>query len=195
MAELEYAYASGAYESNLLRVQIPPSAHSTFFSHMVSKKTLDVKIILNESYIKAIKNSVGSNLFRNLYAYVNGKKKDILEDGTLSCASFASSILYLFKLITDTHATVKGTVADLKKSGWVQVKKPRNGTVLVWEAQEFGSGEAHKHIGFYIGKNKAISNYFKKHHPILHHWTFGMKNGRPVRKVEQIFWNKKLGLK
>ncbi len=159
---------------------------------MVSKKSSDVKVILKESYIKAIKNSVGSNLFRNLYAYVNSKKKDILEDGALSCATFTSSILYLFKLTADTHATVKGTVADLKKSGWVQVKKPRNGAVLVWEAQEFRNGEAHKHIGFYVGKNKAISNHFNKHQPILHHWTFGMKNGRPVRKVEQIFWNKKL---
>ncbi len=166
---------------------------------MISKKPSDVKIILNESYIKAIKNSVGSNLFRNLFARVNGEKKDILEDGTLSCAIYTSSILYLFKLITGTHATVKGTVADLEKSGWTKTKKPREGAILVWEAQELGSGEAHKHIGFYINENKAISNSFKKRRPILHHWTFGIKNGlpagkagRPVRKVEQIFWNKKL---
>ncbi|MEK7154277.1 MAG: hypothetical protein AAB792_01845 [Patescibacteria group bacterium] len=159
---------------------------------MNSEKLLDVKIILNESYIKTIKNSVGSNLFRNLYASVNGKKKDILEDGILSCAVFTSSILYLFKLIADVHTTVRGTAADLEKSGWIKIKKPREGAVLIWEAQEFKSGDAHKHIGFYIGKNKAISNFYKKCYPILHHWTFGVKNGRPVRKVEQIFWNKKL---
>jgi hypothetical protein len=159
---------------------------------MASKKPLDVKVVLKESYIKAIRNSVGSNLFRNLYAYVNGKKKDILEDGALSCAAFTSSILYLFKLVADIHATIRGTTADLEKSGWTKITKPREGAVLVWEAQGSGSGKAHKHIGFYIGKNKAVSNHFKKHHPILHHWTFGTKNGRPVRKVEQIFWNKKL---
>ena len=162
---------------------------------MKSKKPLDVKVILKESYIKAIKNSVGSNLFRNFYAFVNGKKKDILEDGTLSCAAFTSSILYLFKLTADMHATVRGTAADLEKFGWTKIKKPREGAVLVWEAQEFGNGEAHKHMGFYIGKNKAISNSYKKRYPILHHWTFGTKNGRPVRKVEQIFWNKKLDIK
>ncbi len=159
---------------------------------MVSKKSPDVRIILKESYIKAIKNSVGSNLFRNLYAYVNGKKKDILKDGVRSCAIHTSSLLYLFKLTTDAHATVKGTVADLIKSGWIEIKRPREGAILVWEAQRFGGKEEHKHIGFYISKNKAISNSSKKHRPILHHWTFGMKNGRPVRKVEQIFWNKKL---
>jgi hypothetical protein len=160
---------------------------------MASKKPLDVRIVLNESYIKTIKNSVGSNLFRNLYALVNGRKKDILGNGLLSCAVYASSILYLFKLITDVHATVQKTVADLKKSGWKEIKKPREGAILIWKAQEFGNGETHKHIGFYIGKNKAISNSSKKHRPILHHWTFGMKNGQPVRKVEQIFWNKKIG--
>ncbi len=159
---------------------------------MISKKPLDVKIILKESYIKTIKNSVGSNLFRNLYAYVDGKKKDILGDGILSCAAYTSSILYLFKLIPDVHATVQGTVADLIKSGWIEIKKLKEGAILVWEAKEFRNDGVHKHMGFYIGKNKAISNYFKKHRPILHHWTFGTKNGRPVRRVEQIFWNKKL---
>ncbi len=147
---------------------------------------------LKESYIKAIKNSVGSDLFRNLYAYVNGKKKDILGDGTLSCAAFASSILYLFKLTAGIHATVKGTAADLESSGWTKIKKPREGAVLVWEAKKFGSGETHGHIGFYIEKNKAISNSLNKRHPILHHWTIESKNGRPVRKIKQIFWNKKL---
>lgn len=163
-----------------------------FFLQMASKKPLDVKVILKESYIKAIKNSVGSNLFRNFYAFINGKKKDILENGVLSCAAFTSSILYLFKLTTDTHATVKGTVADLEKSGWVQTKKPREGAVLVWEILKFGGNDMHRHIGFYVGKNKAISNSKERGYPILHHWTFGVKNGRPVRKVEQIFWNKKI---
>lgn len=159
---------------------------------MASDKPLDVQIILNKSYLQTIKNSVDSNLFRNLYAYVNGIKRDVLENGLLSCAAYVSSVLYLFKLAADTHATVRGTLADLEKSGWTQIKKPREGAVLVWEAQKFEDGDIHKHIGFYIGKNKAISNSYKKRQPVLHHWTFGNKSGRPVRKVEQIFWHKKL---
>jgi hypothetical protein len=157
-----------------------------------SKKILDVKIIWYKSYLKAVENSAGSNSFRNLYARVGGKKADILRDGILSCATFVSSILYLFKLISDVHATVGGTVADLKKSGWIKVKKPRAGAILVWEYRKVKNKEQYKHIGFYIGKNKAISNDSKKRQPILHHWTFGARNGRPARKVEQIFWNKKL---
>ena len=79
---------------------------------MNSRKVLDVQIILYDSYLHAIKNSVGSNLFRNLYAYVDGKKMDILENGNLSCANFVSSILYSYKLIGGKHATVDGTVRD-----------------------------------------------------------------------------------
>jgi hypothetical protein len=169
---------------------------------MISKKLSNIRIILNESYIKTIKNSLGSNLFRNLYAYVDGKKTDIFRNGNLSCANFVSTILYRFKLIKDIHATVEGTVKDLEKSGWQTIKKPKPGAVLVWEAKKFKSNNTHKHIGFYIGKNKAIStssNSSKKGQPTLHHWTFGIKKGspadkasKPVRKVEQIFWNKKL---
>jgi hypothetical protein len=182
---------------------------------MASKKVPNVRIILNESYIKTIKNSLGSNLFRNLYAHIDGKKIDILRNGNLSCANFVSTILHRFKLIKDIHATVEGTIKDLERSGWQKIKKPKPGAILIWEARKFGSNNTHKHIGFYIGKNKAIStssNSSKKGQPTLHHWTFGIypiksgkagtakrsfdraKNGQPARKVEQIFWNKKLEL-
>lgn len=164
---------------------------------MISKKSLDVKIVLNKSYIKAIKNSVGSNLFRNLYAYVDGKKIDMTKDGSLSCSRFVSSILYLFKLCNDVHVTVDGAVKDMELAQWKKIEKPRPGAVLVWEEKETIDQDGdvyphHRHIGFYIEKNKAISTPFKKGQPILHHWTYGIKNGQPVRKVEQIFWNKKL---
>ena len=114
-----------------------------------------------------------------------------MKDGKLSCAVFVSSILYLFKLLPDLHATIRGTTADLKKSGWVNIKKPKPGTVLVWEAQFLGN-ESHEHMGFYMGGNKAISNSRKKHQPTWHHYEFGAKNGQPVCKIKQIFWNKKL---
>ncbi len=152
----------------------------------MSKKK-KVKLILYDSYIKAIKNSVGSNLFRNLYAYLNNKKQDITKNGRLSCALHTSSLLLLFGLISKPHSTVDGVIKDLKRSGWILIKKPRKGAILVWERKN-----GHKHIGFYIGNNKAISNSFLKRKPILHHWTFGTKNSRSFRKIEQIFWNNKI---
>jgi len=80
-------------------------------------KIQKVDLILVKTYLAAIENSVGSKMFRNLYAKVNGKNKDITENGNLSCALYVSSLLYLFKLIKDIHATVSGTLGDLKRSG------------------------------------------------------------------------------
>ena len=155
--------------------------------------------ILFDTYIAVIKNSVGSKMFCNVYAKVNGlpaqtgKKTDILQNGMLSCAFFISSILVLFKLIKEIHGTVDGTVRDLERSGWQKTTKPKIGNVLVWEKIDFGNKDFHKHIGFYIGNNKAIStSNSKKGQPIIHHWTYGIKRNKPVRKVKAIFWHKKL---
>lgn len=171
-------------------MDVSPCEFKSRPGHIILKKQKKLTILLFDSYIQAIKNSVGSNLFRNFYLEINGKKIDVLEDGNLSCAKFVSSILYTHKLIKNMHTTVAGTVADLKISGWSKIKKPRLGAILVWEAKKFESGNIHKHIGFYMGEGQAISNRYEKRQPLKHHWTFGAKNGQPVRKIEQIFWNK-----
>jgi hypothetical protein len=139
--------------------------------------------LLYDTYIAVINNSVGAKMFRNLYASVNGKKEDITRNGNLSCAVFLSSILFLFKLIKEPHATVASTVKDLEASGWKQIDKPRVGSILVWSEKKFGKLRCHKHIGFYIGKNKAVSNSDKLRCPVKHDWQF---NGK--RKVELILW-------
>jgi len=143
-----------------------------------------------DTYIAIIKNSVGSKMFRNSYAKVNGKKTDILKNGEFSCAFYVSSILILFKLINEIHATVNGAIRDLKQLGWSASgwKKPKIGSVIVWEENH----NFHKHIGFYIGDNQAISNDKNKKTPIIHHWTYGTKNGKPVRKIINMYWSNKL---
>lgn len=153
-----------------------------------------VRPILYDTYLAIIKNSLGCNLFRNLYAKVGRKKVDITQDGVLSCAFFVSSILFLFKLIKKPHATVDKTVKDLKQSGWKRMRKPKIGSILVWEAIKFDGGDIHKHIGFYIGNKKAISNSFKVRRPVIHHWTLGIKKKKPVREIEAILWNDRLNV-
>jgi hypothetical protein len=155
---------------------------------MPSKK---ITPLFSDTYLAVIKNSVGSKCFRNSYAKIGGKKTDILKNGSLSCAFFASSILRMFDLIKDLHATVGGTIKDLRKSGWREIKTPKIGSILVWEAKK-GNDGVHKHIGFYIDKDRAISNDAKSRTPEIHHWTYGIKNGRPARKIETIFWNNKV---
>jgi hypothetical protein len=147
-----------------------------------------------ETYIAMIKNSVGSKIFRNAFFIINGKKMDVLRDGDLSCAVYVSSILRLVDLIPEAHATVKGTVKAMERAGWRPIKKPKIGSIIVWGPKTFKKiNEAHSHIGFYIGNEKAISNSSKKRSPSIHHWTYGAKQGKPIRKIETIYWHEKLG--
>ncbi|MBI2451258.1 MAG: hypothetical protein HYV52_02915 [Parcubacteria group bacterium] len=152
---------------------------------------IKVEPILFDSYLAMIKNSVGSRSFRNFYAYADESKKDIVKGGSLSCAFFVSSILLFFRLIKEPHLTVAGLVKGMEKSGWREIRKPQIGAVLVWEAV-IQNNEPHKHIGFYWKANKAISNSSRLRKPISHHWTFGIKSGKPVRRIERIFWHPKL---
>ena len=150
-----------------------------------------MKFLLKDSYLKAIENSVGSDLFKNAYLEVNKKKVDVLNNGQFSCAVFVSWILRIFYLIEEGHATVEGAVKDLEKSGWYKIKKPKVGTILVWEKMKL-NGTINEHIGFYISEDKAISHSRDAKTPVKHHWTFGLKNGKPARRIVEIWWNDKL---
>jgi len=143
--------------------------------------------LLKETYLMVIKNSIGSKMFRSLYAKVDGKKTDITRRGDLSCAFYASSVLFLFGLIKKKHATVSSTIKDLKRVGWKEIKKPKIGSVLIWAEKEYENGEKYKHIGFYIGNEKAISNSPKYRYPIEHSW-----NRLQERKIVSILWNPEL---
>lgn len=150
---------------------------------------MSINILLPDNYIATIKNSVGTTIFKNLWAEVDGETKDILNDGGLSCAQFVSGILYLFKLITDRHATVDGTVNDLRASGWKEIASPKNGCILVWENILYPDGQEHKHIGFYIGDGLAISNSPDDKSPQIHHWTYGEETEKSYRKITAMYWN------
>ncbi len=79
-----------------------------------------------------------------------------MRNGEFSCAFYVSSILVLFKFIKEIHTTVDAAVKDLKECGWKEIKKPKIGSVLVWEKKDFGNGDIHKHIGFLLGKIKPL---------------------------------------
>lgn len=157
----------------------------------MSKKTVPLELL--PSYLAVIKNSVGSKLFRNRFYFINGKALDVLENGNLSCAYFVSSVLYHFGLTGQVHTTVVGTKEDLLKSGWLEINKPKIGSILIWESKYFSQSDSwHMHIGFYIGGGKAISTSSKAGTPIKHHWKKDDATGTK-RKVLQILWHKALG--
>ena len=135
---------------------------------------------------------IRTNMFRNLYAKVDGVEQDILKDGDRSCAVFVSSILHHLQLIQEPHATVPGLVRDMEKSGWEEIQNPKEGAVLVWEEQLQASGEMHPHAGFYVGNEEAISNSWQQKQPMVHHYTYGEEEGKPIRPIAAMYWHPKL---
>jgi len=65
-----------------------------------------VNPIIFDSYMAMIKNSVGTKMFRSFFAYVDGQRVDVMNDGDLSCAYYTSCILTIFNLLKHRHATV-----------------------------------------------------------------------------------------
>jgi glycerol-3-phosphate cytidylyltransferase-like family protein len=156
-------------------------------SFLIKMKKSEFKILTYQNYLQMIKASRGSQMFRRLYVLEGGKKRDILRNGELSCAYYVSSILKIFDLISQPHAVVKSTIEDMLENSWRPTKKLKAGNVLVWEEKKFPNGQIHKHIGFYLGKDRAISNAAKKGVPAIHHFTYGQtKSGQPKRKIIQI---------
>jgi len=136
-----------------------------------------------KTLFKLIENSIGSKLFRNNYFFIDNKlqSKDILKNGQLSCAFYVSSLLYLTKLISDLHTTVKGTIKDLEKSGWYKIDKPKKGAIVLWDKKN-----GHYHIGFYWDKNKAVSNNSFKKIPSFHNLNY------QDRKILDFYFHKDL---
>ncbi len=147
-----------------------------------------------KNYLSMIENAAKDKnwMFRNFYIIQDGIEKDALEDGGLSCAVFASSILYLHNSLLEflkkahwiafTHANVTSTEKDMLSSGWFQINELRPGAVLIWEKQE------HEHMGFFVGADQAISNDSQgTGFPWKHHVTYNN-----TRKVEKILWHPEL---
>jgi hypothetical protein len=141
-----------------------------------------------ESYLVMIKNSVGTKMFRTFYVKdEKGRTTDILKNGDLSCPVFVCHILLAFGLIQKSHFTVARTVDDLVESGFkkVTVKAMKPGDVIVWAAHKGRTGY-HTHIGFFVGKDRAISNSSKKREVAKHHYTYGGK--REISAVYRPNW-------
>lgn len=153
---------------------------------------MSLKLINKDNYLTSINNSVGTKIFKNLWGEIDGIKKDILEDGNLSCAQFVSGILFLNKMISERHATVSGTVKDLEEFGWKKIQEPKAGAILVWEKVMYPDDTEHMHIGFYIGEKLAISNSPAEKSPQIHHWTYGEEPEKSYRKVTAIYWHEAL---
>jgi hypothetical protein len=158
---------------------------------------MKVKVLQFENYMGAIKKSVGSEIFQTIWGEVDGERKDLTSPqnkGQVSCAVHVSSILLWFTefgLLGKRHVGMAGLLRDMKESGWYEIDELKVGAVIHWENWT-RRGISNDHIGFYIGDEKAVNNDPDKGVPVVRHYTYGEKNGKPVRKIEAIYWHSRL---
>jgi len=113
------------------------------------------------TYLTTIAGLPGTRIFQKCY-FLNekGRLVDVCEGGRLSCALTVSGVLYRFGLIKQMRVTVKSLIRDMKWSGWQEKEIDRllPGAVLVWEPRLGADGKQHRHIGFFLGEDKCVSN-------------------------------------
>jgi hypothetical protein len=149
-----------------------------------SRREEKPKRLYFKTYLQMIRNSVGTEMFRNFYIQSgDGKEVDAVSDGSNSCAFYVSGVLTLMKKHSGVHGTVESTIADLVRCGWQPVTdaKLMPGDVIVWERIKV-EDDWFQHIGFYIGDGRAVSTSQTEKKVVEHDAHFD-----GARSIEQIF--------
>jgi hypothetical protein len=147
-------------------------------------------VALLETHLALIHGSVGSDLFRHLYTDFDGQfAVDVLLDGDIACVFYVSSILTLSGMTEGgVHSTMTVMLEDLKRSGWQVIDDPCPGCVVVWgEKLSDSDRHVHRHIGFYVGDDTAVSMHPRHKSPQYH--PYGCRPIDEGRKtVEAFYW-------
>ncbi len=125
---------------------------------------------IRNTYLAMIEGSAGSAMFRKLFVMREDGPNDVIGNGDLACAFFASAILYMCGLTKGgVHTTVDETIRDMMESGWYEVKEKQAGAVVVWGLKLSDTdGLMHRHIGFCMGEALAVSTSSKRRSPQIH---------------------------
>lgn len=144
-----------------------------------------------------IEGSIGGGQYLSLYIELRGDNfvthLDVIGNGRFACAYYVSALLHLMNLLTGAvHTTVTETVDDLLASGWYPISEPVPGAVIVWGPKLASDSRPHRHIGFSLGDDRAVSTDGVTGRPTEHHVTYGTENGLPVRPIEVIYFHERL---
>lgn len=142
--------------------------------------------------LAVVQGSVGTTAFRHLFLRRGKKSIDILRRGELSCAFFVSNVLHGLGLLKEVHATVDGTVKDLRASGWKKIRRPRAGAVITWAPIVYADHESHSHIGFVVSAQQAISTSYRRRKVVVHPIHYGRRGSATYRPAETLWFHPRL---
>lgn len=154
-------------------------------------------IALRKTLLAMIEGSIGSEQYLKLYIAIREASgvshTDVIGNGRFACAYYTSALLHLTNLLEGrVHTTVSETVTDLEASGWYPIPEPISGSVIIWGPKLASDGQPHRHIGFSLGDEVAVSTDGTTGRPTKHHLTFGETEGRPARPIEAIYFHEQL---
>ena len=154
-------------------------------------------VAVRQTLIAKIEGSIGSSQYLSLYITLQGEGfvtyQDVIGYGSFACAYYVSALLHLMSLSTDAvHTNVTETEQDLIASGWKRVETPEPGAVIIWGPKLASDGVRHRHIGFSLGNDRAVSTDGTTGKPTEHNVTYGMNGDSPIRPIEAIYWHERL---
>lgn len=154
-------------------------------------------VALRLTLLTKIRGSIDSNQYLSLYVTVPGDGfvtyHDVIGSGRFACAYYVSAILHLVELTAGAvHTNVTETEEDLIASGWERTESLLPGAVIIWGPKLASDGQPHRHIGFYVGNDRAVSTDGVTGRPTEHHVTYGTENGSPVRPIMAIYFHERL---
>lgn len=136
--------------------------------HAKNAKGVSVEPLILKTYLAVIKRSVGSPMFQEFYASVNGKPTEVTRGGNVSCSWYLTAILKMFSLVDTVQITVHRALDEMERHGWKQIPRPRTGCVVLWAAKPADPKRMKKdkntynalirHLGFYIGGGQTVTN-------------------------------------
>lgn len=142
-------------------------------------------------------------MFQEFYiTQENGEEKDILNKGSVWCAYYVSNILKQFNLTPVGRANVDRIISDLEQKWWMHLESTTPAkhipvwSILVRESHHWETyNKMHKHIGFYMWNEQAISNnsiHFTGmqdawYVPVQHHYTYDWQ--RPLTTILTRDWS------
>lgn len=154
------------------------------------------EIMRKETFLKMVENSEGCKLFNSLMMKKGGEVFDILDDGDVSCATFTSSILFLNRFLPEQKSTVKGLSdvlsgeTEFKPDRFIEIPIadfiPEKGDVVFWESIMGDDGAAHRHVGFVLNENEAVSTS-GIYHSVIRHPLYKKPGTDIDRKIERVF--------
>ena len=135
------------------------------------------------TFLMRAEKAIGTEMFQNLFAVVDGEEQDLTDNGNISCAVFVSGLLLMAEKIPTMKATVGSLEALLQAAGWEVADSPEPGDIVFWEETEQVSGP-HRHVGIAVSHTEAISHLDTNRTPGRHHITFN--DTRPIERIYRL---------